>query len=212
MPTVEPFEAHTERYEAWFEANEHAYRSELAAVERLLPDARPALAVGVGSGRFAGPLDVGHGVDPSPAMLDQARERGVETVQGVAEALPYSDDAFAAALNVTTVCFLDDLGVALREARRVLEPGGHFVTGFVDRESPLGQRYEELREENPFYRDATFRSTDELADALAEAGFEGFAFAQTVFRFPGEMDEPDPVRDGTGEGSFVVVRARTPEA
>lgn len=212
MPITEPFEAHTDRYEGWFEDHEHAYRSELAAVERLLPDAGPGLEVGVGSGRFAGPLGVEHGVDPAPAMLDRARQRGVAVAQGVAEALPYREDAFGYALAVTTVCFVDDLAAALAEARRVLRPGGPVVAGFVDRESPLGERYEATREENPFYRDATFRSTAELEAALADAGFGAPSAAQTVFRFPEEMDEPDPVEAGTGEGSFVVLRARTPEA
>jgi len=212
VPTIAPFEAHTERYERWFEANEHAYRSELAAVERLLPDAGPGLEVGVGSGRFAGPLGIEYGVDPSPAMLARARERGVAVVRGVAEHLPFRGDAVGYALNVTTICFVDDVTASLREARRVLRPGGAFVTGFVDRESPLGRRYEAKRESNPFYRDATFRSTDELVGALEALGFTDLAFAQTVFRFPDEMTEPDPVREGSGEGSFVVLRARVPEA
>lgn len=210
MPTVEPFEAHTGRYEGWFEDHEAAYRSELAAVQRLLPDADPGLEVGVGSGRFAGPLGIGYGVDPSPAMLGFARERGVASVLGVAEALPYRADAFATALMVTTVCFVDDLAASLREIRRVLRPGGHLLVGYVDRESPLGRHYEDRRAANPFYRDATFRSTDELREALTAAGFEDLRAVQTVFELPGEMDGPEPVEAGTGEGSFVVLRGRAP--
>lgn len=209
LPTTQPFERHTDRYEDWFEAHEHAYQSELDAVDRLLPSGR-GLEIGVGSGRFAAPLGVEYGVDPAEAMLSRARDRGVRAVRGVAEALPFVDATFDSALVVTTICFVDDVPATLREARRVLRPGGALVVGFVDETSPLGQRYEEMKAENPFYRDAVFLSTDDLAAELAAAGFEDLAFAQTVFEFPGEMDAPDPVEDGYGEGSFVVVRARRP--
>lgn len=205
MPKAEPFEAHAERYDEWFEAHEYAYRSERSAVRELLPTERPALEVGVGSGRFAGPLGVGYGVDPAGAMLARARERGIEAVRGVAEALPVRDDAVAAALNVTTICFVDDVVRTLAESRRVLKPGGRLVVGMVDRDSPLGRRYRERRDENPFYREATFLSSDELDEAMQDAGFGDLQHVQTVFTSPGEMTEPDPVREGTGEGSFVVV-------
>ena len=211
MPKSEPFETHTGRYDRWFDEHDAAYRSELAAVERLLPEEGPGLEVGVGSGRFAEPLGVEYGVDPAAAMLARARERGVVTVRGVAEQLPFRDGAFAAVLNVTTICFVDDVAATLSEARRVLRPGGAFVTGFVDEDSPLGQRYQEKRESNPFYRDAEFRSTAELRSAMDAAGFESLAFAQTVFESPDEMTAPDRVEDGHGDGSFVVVRGEVPE-
>ena len=209
MPITTPFEEHTDRYEEWFEAHDAAYESELEAVRELLPDADRSLEIGVGSGRFAGPLGFGVGIDPSPKMLAHARERGIEVTVGVAEALPFRDGTFDAALIVTTICFVDDVARTLEEARRVLAPDGRLVIGFVDKESPLGQHYQEVREENPFYRDATFLSTDELRSAMETAGFGDIAFRQTVFEDPGEMDAPEASREGYGEGSFVVI-AGTP--
>ncbi|MDY7083367.1 MAG: SAM-dependent methyltransferase, partial [Halobacteria archaeon] len=58
---------------------------------------------------------------------------------------------------------------------------------------------------NPFYRDATFVSTDELVDALEDAGFDDFEFAQTLFDV--SLDEVETPKRGYGEGSFVVVKA-----
>ena len=41
-----------------------------------------------------------------------------------AEALPFPDDHFDAALSTWTMCTIPDIGAALRELRRVLKPDG----------------------------------------------------------------------------------------
>lgn len=207
MPKVEPFEEHTERYEQWFEEFEDAYEVELAALRRLLPSSGYGVEIGVGSGRFAAPLGMDVGVDPSGEMLARARERGIDVVEGVAEALPLRDDAFDVALLVTSICFVDDIPETLAEADRILKPDGDLVIGFVDRESPLGQLYLEMQDENPFYRDATFVSTDELLADLEAAGFTDFEFVQTIYDELDEIDEDEPIRSGHGDGSFVGIRA-----
>ncbi|MFW5934379.1 MAG: class I SAM-dependent methyltransferase [Halolamina sp.] len=207
MPNTAPFEAHTAEYEAWFEENEAAYDAELAALRRLVPSTGDGVEIGVGSGRFAAPLGIGVGVDPSRRMLDRARERGVDAVRGVAESLPFRDGAFDTALLVTTICFVDDIPRTLAEARRVLRPDGSLVIGYIDKESPVGELYQEHQDESPFYRDATFVSTDEVVDALEAAGFTEFEFVQTIYDWPGETDEPEPIESGYGDGSFVGIRA-----
>ena len=207
MPKSGPFERHTDRYEAWFDAHDAVYESELAALERLLPEPGFGVEIGVGSARFAAPLGIRVGCDPAVAMLARARARGVDVVRGVAEALPFRDATFDTALVVTTICFVDDVAATLAEARRVLADDGALVIGYVDEESPVGRRYLETQAENPFYREATFVSTDELVEALETSGFTEFEFAQTVFRWIDEIDDPEPVEAGYGDGSFVAVRA-----
>ena len=100
MARIEPFEAHTERYEAWFERHDAAYISELLALRPFVPLTGRGLEIGVGSGRFAAPLGVQVGIDPSRAMLDRARARGIEVLEGIAEDLPFADDSFDHALVV----------------------------------------------------------------------------------------------------------------
>lgn len=207
MPKAAPFEEHTQRYEDWFEVNEGAYRSELRALEQLVPDPGFGLEIGVGSGRFAGPLGFAVGVDPAENMLGYARERGIQVCNGVAEALPFADDTFDTALIVTTICFVDDVARTFREARRVLRPDGALVMGYIDRESPVGEIYQEHKDENPFYREAVFHSTEELVDDLEAAGFGEFEFVQTIFDWPGDIDAVQPVEPGYGDGSFVGIKA-----
>jgi SAM-dependent methyltransferase len=199
-----------ERYEAWFDRYRAVYASEVEAVRALLPKGGKGLEVGVGTGRFALPLGVRLGVEPSGAMARLAIDRGIEVWSGTAEALPCNDAGFDYLLMVVTVCFLDDVYRSFCEAFRVLRPGGRILIGFIDRVSPLGRAYEKMKEENVFYREATFFSTDEVVFYLTQAGFEGFAFRQTIFRSPSEIEEPELSKEGYGEGSFVVVRGEKP--
>ena len=210
MGRVESFEKNVDRYEAWFDRNRAAYESELEALRALLPKSGEGLEVGVGTGRFAAPLGVRVGVDPSSAMSKVAMERGIEVHSGVGENLPCQNSSFDFVLLVTTICFLDDVPAALGEAYRVLKSGGCILVGFIDRESSLGKVYEKRKQDNEFYRDATFLSVNEVVYHLKQAGFHDFVFRQTIFQNPTEMKQPDPVRSGYGEGSFVVVRAKKP--
>lgn len=207
MSRSAPFEAEHRRYEGWFAAHPAVYQSELLALRALLPWEGLGLEIGVGSGRFAAPLGIAVGVDPSPAMLGYARRRGVQGVLGTAEALPFRSGSFDTALVVTTICFVDSPERMLLEAARVLRPGGELVIGFVDRESALGQEYLAHQAENVFYRDARFHSAAEVEELLAAAEFGERTWVQTVFRPLAEAREVEPLRPGTGRGGFVAVRA-----
>jgi len=201
------FEAHHERYEQWFEDHAAAYVSELLALRSLVPWHGHGLEIGVGTGRFAGPLGVPVGVDPSDAMLNRAAARGVQTIKGVAEAIPFPDGCFEYALVVTTICFVDSAEKMIAEAHRVLQPGGSLVIGFIDRQSGLGQTYVAHQAESVFYRDAVFYSAAEVDELLRAGGFAVRAWGQTLFRPLAETTEVEPVRPGTGTGAFVVVAA-----
>jgi ubiquinone/menaquinone biosynthesis C-methylase UbiE len=207
MPRDAPFETHHQRYEAWFDKHQAAYLSELLALRPFVPWEGRGIEIGVGSGRFAGPLGVKVGVDPSAAMLVHATTRGIEVVEGVAENLPFSDDSFDYALVVTTICFVDSPEEMLTEARRVLKPGGRLVIGFIDRKSVLGQDYLAHQAENVFYREATFYSADEVERLLLKTGFSIGVWAQTLAHPLPETREIEALRAGRGQCAFVVVTA-----
>ena len=207
MPRVAPFETHHQRYEDWFEKHEAAYLSELLALRPFVPWEGQGVEIGVGSGRFAAPLGVQLGVDPSPAMLGHAAARGIEVVQGVAEDLPFPAGCFDHALAVTTICFVDSAARMLAEAHRVLKPGGRLVLGFIDRQSAMGQNYLAHQAENVFYREASFYSADEVARLLQQGGFAIRAWGQTLAHSLAETREIEPLRPGRGACAFVVVAA-----
>jgi len=208
MPKIKPFENYTQRYEEWFERYIYVYESELNALRKLLPPGK-GIEIGVGSGRFAAPLGIKFGVEPSVKMARLARERGIEVIRGIAEALPIKDCTFDFALMATTVCFLDDIHRAFEEVKRILRPGGYLLVGFVDRESRIGRKYETHKEESVFYSIAKFYSTREVLGYLNKAGFIEIEIVQTLFKDLKDIRVLEPVKSGYGEGSFVVIRARS---
>lgn len=207
-PRAEPFIRHHQRYEDWFNRHRAAYLSELLAVRALLPWQGRGLEIGVGAGRFAAPLGVAYGIDPAAEMLGYARARGVRAAQAIAEALPFADEVFDYALIVTTICFVDDPVAMLREAARVLGPGGVLVIGFIDRNSPLGQDYLAHQAENVFYREASFYSADEVNALLMDTGFHDPVWVQTLSTPLERVRDIEPVSAGVGQGAFITVRVR----
>jgi len=73
------------------------------------------------------------GIDPAPVMLRLAgfltRRSGpaVRYTEGSAEALPLPDSSVSVAWSIASVHHWADLDAGLREARRVLTPGGRLV-------------------------------------------------------------------------------------
>ena len=208
MARIEAFEKYSEKYEDWFEKNKFVYESEIQAIKELFPKVKKSIEIGVGSGKFAVPLGIKTGVDPSPRMRNIAQQRGIKVIDAIAEELPFKDSQFELVLMVTTICFVDNLNLTFREAYRILKLGGYLIIGFVDKDSSLGKLYQQHKEESLFYKIATFYSTKEVVCNLSRVGFKEFNFRQTIFHGLNEIKDVESVKKDYGEGSFVVIRAR----
>jgi len=210
MPKTKPFDEHSTQYEEWFDKNHFAYLSELQAVRHFVPINAKGVEIGIGSGKFAKPLGISVGVEPSKSMRALAQTQGLQVYDAVAEHLPFEDAQFDFALMVTTICFVDDVKASFEEAKRILKKNGRFIIGFVDKNSLLGKTYEEHKEKNVFYRDATFYSTDEVLALLHECGFDEHGEVQTIFGNLHEVIHVQQFKEGYGHGGFVVVCATKP--
>ena len=202
MAKITPFEDHSEIYDDWFTKNSDKYAAELFALKNFVPANAHGLEVGVGSGKFADPLGIKIGVEPSPKMAEKARKLGIQVLPGIAEDLPIQSSTFDFVLMVTTICFVDDLKKSFQEALRVLKDGGFIVIGFIDKESELGKVYRANKDKSHFYNIAEFFSTQEVLACLSESGFEKFETRQTIF--PG--GDTQRIENGFGTGSFVVIK------
>ncbi len=208
MPKTAAFETYADAYDGWFEDHRPIYEAELQAIGQLMPTtAVEAMEVGVGSGKFALPLGIRVGVEPSEKMAARARSQGIDVHAGVAEALPFADECFDLVLMVTTVCFVDDVSTSFSECARVLRPGGSLIVGFVDKASDLGQRYLQKQSESRFYGEATFFTTGEIAAYLLETGFLIAETRQALI--PDEP--PELILEGSGRGGFIAIKAIKPE-
>ncbi|MHB1454594.1 MAG: class I SAM-dependent DNA methyltransferase [Saccharofermentanales bacterium] len=199
------FDNYGDRYEEWFEKNQHILDSEIEAIRQLLPDIGRGVEIGVGTGIFSARLGILHGIEPSAGMGLKATAKGIEVTQGVAEALPIAEQSYQFALMVTVDCFLQDIAQAFREVWRILSDDGCFIIAFIDRDTPLGVIYEQSKDNDEIYRHASFHSAAEITVFLLEAGFIIEEKRQTVFSFENIRHE---VRDGTGDGVFAVIKAK----
>jgi len=208
MDCTEIFEKYAQEYDEWFEVNRFAYESEVRALKMFIPKKSKGLEVGVGTGRFAVPFGIRVGVKPAKAMADITQKRGIEVYKAEAEKLPFDDSSFDFVLIVVTICFVQDPIQALREAKGVLKPGGYIIMGVIDKESFLGKLYESKKKESKFYRHANFYSIRQVLDWLIKLEFEHIKTYQTIFKNPNEITAIEPVKEGYGEGGFIVISAQ----
>lgn len=208
MNAVTVFDEHAQEYDRWFDENVRLYQNEVDAVRRFIPRIGDGIEIGVGTGRFAIPCGIRIGINPSASMTRIAKHRGMTVCRALGERLPFRNDQFDFVLLVTVICFVDNPSTLLREACRVLKPSGRIIIGFIDRNSNLGRLYESHKDSDKFYRHARFNSVEQVVDCARQARFATLEFCQTIFGIPGENLENDQVREGFGEGAFVVLSGK----
>jgi ubiquinone/menaquinone biosynthesis C-methylase UbiE len=105
---------------------------------KVIPTASgEVLEIGAGSGlnlAFYGSQVLRlHALEPSEALLRMASRKlpgasfPVELLRGSAEQIPLADGAIDTVVTTWTLCSIPDVAKALREARRVLKPGGSLL-------------------------------------------------------------------------------------
>lgn len=130
------WDAQAESWVRWARTPEHDHffwRMGLPALLELVgAPGRRTLDLACGEGRVSRELAAcGHrviGVEASPALVEAARAAapGLEVLEGDATAIPLEDGAVDLVVCSMALVNFDDIDAAVREAARVLEPGGRF--------------------------------------------------------------------------------------
>ena len=208
MYNIEVFDKYFEEYDKWYEENRFVYLSELNAVKELIPEFKFGVEIGVGTGRFALPLGIEIGVEPSISMAKISKSRGLIVLQAMAEDLPFRSNSFDLVLMIVTICFVRDPTKSMREANRILKNDGTLVLGIIDKNSFLGKLYKKRHLNSVFYKEVKFFSVSDLINMLTNTGFYDFEYRQTVFKYPRDIKNVEHVEIGYGRGGFVVISAK----
>lgn len=199
------FDKNTLEYDQWFDRHSVIYQSELLAIKLAIPENKKGIEIGVGTGRFAQPLNIEFGIEPSENMAKMAEQRKITVYRAFAENIPIENDSFDFAMMVTTVCFLSDIPKAFAEVHRILRPKGEIILAIIDKNSELGRKYEQEKSTNEFYKEAHFHSTEEITELLKQSGFNSFSYWQTLSKT--DENTIGETSKGFGKGSFVVIKA-----
>lgn len=179
------------------------------------------------SARRVGPTGKAYGLDMTDEMLALARANqakagiaNVEFLKGHIEAIPLPDESVDVIISNCVINLSGDKPAVLREAFRVLKPGGRFAVSDV---ITRGEVPEPIRRNMELWAGCIAGALEQVAfeRLLREAGFESVGFEPTrVYR----LDDARDFLAGTGldveavasemDGRFLsaFIRARKPAA
>jgi ubiquinone/menaquinone biosynthesis C-methylase UbiE len=147
------------------------------------------LELGCGTGNYAIAVHaatgcVSVGLDPSPAMLAVGRERTphAHLVECDAESLPFPGELFDLAFSVDVAHQVADFEATVREAFRVLRPGGSIVTVTDDEDTIRSRLHATYFPEIVDVELARYPSPERLRVALTAAGFRHVTDEKTESR------------------------------
>ena len=141
------FDEYAQQYDSWFLDNPNVLATEAALVALTLKGSKRILSVGCGSGLFETILRndydiiVTDGVEPSPAMADIARKRGLTVTEATAEDYEYPAGVYDTILFNGSPSYITALRAVLKKVYAALPAGGKVVLIDVPKESSYGLLY-----------------------------------------------------------------------
>ena len=178
------------------------------------------------SAKRVGPTGKAYGLDMTPEMLDLARSNqrqagvtNVEFLEGSIDAIPLPDASVDVIISNCVINLAADKDRVLREAFRVLKPGGRFAVSDV---VVLGEVPEEVRRSMELWIGciAGALSDSQYTAKLAAAGFTDISVEQWRVYEPADAREvlsranlsADAVDAAKGKFASAFIRASKPAA
>ncbi len=135
-------------------------------IMEALGDSASVVNVGAGAGSYEPSDRLVIAVEPSATMISQRAAGSAPVVQGIAEQLPFEDDAFDATLAILTVHHWTDPGRGLAEMRRVARKRVVILTWDQD----TWESFWLIREYLPCIRDSDRRKALAVGDIVSALG------------------------------------------
>lgn len=142
------------------------------ALVNELRDCKRVLDVGVGTGRFAQPLQEAGlevvGIDIARKMMNKAQHKRVRNlVLADARSLPFRHDTFDVTISVHLLHLIGNWKQALLEVCRVT--GSFFVSLLYANRDPVGQAYDQLLRRYGYERHRLGKSEQDLKEMVTPA-------------------------------------------
>jgi len=211
-----------------------AIKPTAAEIAALPPDTNEAVAARLLAGRSGAVLDIGcgpgtftrsltalfaavSGIDINPKSIAKAQAGAAEAGRTVdfrvasGDALPYADGSFDTAIFSNSLHHMPDIAAALREARRVLRPGGLL---YVMEPVPAGGFHEgtKLVSDETLVRADAYRALLDLASGAMEPQVEimyrGSRRFQDFAQWHDDQIERSPARQAAFDAQPEEVRRR----
>jgi SAM-dependent methyltransferase len=212
---VRAFDSVAGGYDYWYRHPQGAQvlKAELDAVGRLIPSSGLGLEIGAGTGVFAhgltGPDRVIVCLDPSLEMISRATGRGLPSVAGVGDHLPFRGGTLDFTYMVTVLEFLGDPAAVFREVKAAAKAGSHLAVLFINPESAWGRFYGEIGSRgDPVFRHARLRSLGEAEALLREAGYAVEEALGTLTTGPMEPEVGAELRTRCEGCGIIAVKAK----
>lgn len=226
------FDEYAAEYDAWFLENPNVLLSEVRLVAGTLAGAKKILSIGCGSGLFEKimredfGIDIRNGVEPSEAMAEIAKKRGMSVTIATGENYNFAEGEYDTILFNGSPGYITDLQGVIDKVYNALPKGGRIILIDVPKESGYGTMYnlakalgtwdnallEGVFPPNPypieFVKVANWRTTAEKISMLKNAGFGDMKFSQTLTTHPlySDIEAEYPV-EGYDKGDYVAIVA-----
>ncbi|MFL5790507.1 MAG: class I SAM-dependent methyltransferase [Actinomycetota bacterium] len=135
------------------------------------------LDLGCGEGRLSRDLEaLGHrmiGLDASPAMVEEAHsaDPSIPVCRADAARVPFADESFDLVIAFMSLQDVDDAHGAIREAARILEPGGRFCIAIVHPLNAVGH-FEGDEPDSAFRIEGSYLDPSFSEDTVVRDGLE----------------------------------------
>jgi len=201
-------------YDDWYDhpQGRQVFDAELNAVDLHIPKEGIDLELGAGTGIFAEHLTEAVRtiicLDPSKEMLKKASNRGMTSVMGVGDALPFKVGVLDFTYMVTVLEFLDEPMAVLGEIRETAKVSAGLTVLFINSKSAWGDLYRDMGSKgDPVFSHARLYTMAEVEALITVSGYSVTERAGTITTMPMETCVGGKITEPSRQNGVIVLRA-----